>query len=141
MCDFILNKIPTHLNVRGYMYLITKLNARTYRKGPFSPPYKISIITKQNSKRKVGCSNPSRDRPKSLTQVVTAPMPNVYQSDKNTILRTDKMHVALESSQSRYTYSMALKGPVKLLFQGINGEKPWETEAEGRRKVSQGFSP
>ena len=26
--------------------------------------------------RKVGCSNPGRDRPKSLTQVVTVPLPN-----------------------------------------------------------------
>ena len=29
-------------------------------------------------KRKVGCSNPSRDRPKSLKQVVTAPLPNAW---------------------------------------------------------------
>ena len=29
-------------------------------------------------KRKFGCSNPSRDRPKSLKQVVTAPLPNAW---------------------------------------------------------------
>ena len=29
--------------------------------------------------RKVGCSNPGRDRPKSLTQVVTVPLPNARQ--------------------------------------------------------------
>ena len=136
---FIENKIPPHLNVRDY--LSTKLNARNYRKGLFSPSYKIPIITKQNSKRKVGCSNPSRDRHKSLKQVMTAPMPNICQSDNSLVLGSNKMHVALEPSQLIYTYSMALKGPVKLLFQGINGGEPWETEAEGRRQVSQGFSP
>ena len=29
-------------------------------------------------KRKVGCSNPSRERPKSLKQVMTAPLPNAW---------------------------------------------------------------
>ena len=45
------------------------------------------------------------------------------------------------SPVNQYTLIYTLKGPVKLLFQGINGGKPWETETEGRRQVSQGFSP
>ena len=33
-------------------------------------------VTAFGRKRKFGCSNPSRERPKSLKQVVTAPLPN-----------------------------------------------------------------
>ena len=37
-----------------------------------------SELERSPPKRKVGCSNPSRDRPKSLKQVVTAPLPNTH---------------------------------------------------------------
>ena len=41
-------------------------------------------------KRKVGCSNPRRDRPKSLKQVVTAPLPNAqHQVWVSRVLRDD----------------------------------------------------
>ena len=38
--------------------------------------HRTIISPRSPGKRKVGCSNPSCDRPKSLKQVVTDPMPN-----------------------------------------------------------------
>ena len=38
-----------------------------------------SLLERLLRKRKVGCSNPSRYRPKSLKQVATGPLPNVRQ--------------------------------------------------------------
>ena len=38
-----------------------------------------SGLDRSHRMRKVGCSNPNRDRPKSLKQVVTAPLLNVRQ--------------------------------------------------------------
>ena len=37
--------------------------------------YIYMYLDRDSRKRKVGCSNPSRDRPKSLKQVVTTPLP------------------------------------------------------------------
>ena len=38
--------------------------------------FKIPSLERSTRMRKVVCSNPSRDRPKSLKQVVTSPTPN-----------------------------------------------------------------
>ena len=40
------------------------------------PIRRKTLLNHPIHKRKVGCSNPSRDRPKSLEQVVAAPLPN-----------------------------------------------------------------
>ena len=41
--------------------------------------FKIPSLKRSSLKRKVVCSNPSRDRPKSLKQVMPAPMLNALQ--------------------------------------------------------------
>ena len=42
----------------------------------YRPPLWRSGLERSPRKRKFGCSNPSRDRPKSLNRKVTAPLPN-----------------------------------------------------------------
>ena len=45
----------------------------------FMPWLWRSRLERWSSKRKVGCSNPSRDEPKSLKQAMTAPLQNARQ--------------------------------------------------------------